>query len=1207
MKPSLTDEAAPPTSQLDSVSISSPGVPKVKFNSPSNNAGHKPLRFTDQNGPGYYVGEMSDDGTKRHGSGKMVYDDGSEFIGHFVADKFHGKGTYLWFDGDKQEGTWKEGQRHGPSIFQSASTGEVQYSMYKDGKVVGEGIFWSADRKTALKLINDKKSFPIALEEAEKIGRETFGFPLPPKVDMAVSPLVKLQLKASSQPGILRRLFPQNGQLNAEGKPMFKDNGEWGVFDGLRDSNGRRQGNGKMKYDSGNYYEGPFLNDKYHGNDGVYKWADGDEYVGQWKNGERNGLGIYRNSTGATSYSMYADGSATGEGVEWSSDRKNAYQLMDGEKLMEILPQDAEEFAKTKFKFSVPEPHQTSTSVEAKKSGLLGRFFKTKDISPDGKPMFKDNGEWGTYEGDPLDEDGERQGKGKMSYVSGNMYEGPFLSNKFHGHYGIYKWSDGDTFKGEWKAGERFGVGIFTKADGTVFYSNYDNGQAKGDGVQWNADRTIAHKTEDGEVTLELLPDEAEQLAKEKFDMRVPEPIVSDSILAQTTRSNGVSNTVEATSRLKNLFSSKAVTTDGKLWFKDNGEWGTYEGVPLDKNGDRQGNGKMTYSSGNTYEGDFADNKYNSEKGIYRWADGAVFEGPWKGGERDGAVCIYRTAEGGVEYSAYVAGQATGDGLFWEPDREIVFKLKDGERKGRVSSSLAEKLAKEKFNLPVPEPSAAALTSTTLDQKKTIVSSNSKQFTDFGDVGCYTGSLDKEGKRFGIGKMVYDSGSIYEGYFANDKFEGPHEKVYKHGTYRWGDSDSYVGQWKNGKMNGIGVYQVKDDGVYYSLYRDGLPVGVGLFWTSDRTKAFLTLNGVKMDEIKVTEASELVLSKFKLPAPKLKMEKVEATSRLKNLFSSKAVTTDGKLWFKDNGEWGTYEGVPLDKNGDRQGNGKMTYSSGNTYEGDFADNKYNSEKGIYRWADGAVFEGPWKGGERDGAVCIYRTAEGGVEYSAYVAGQATGDGLFWEPDRKKVYKLLDGEKKSGLSLTAAEKLAKEKFNLSVPPPIVLSTSAIASSSNLQPTSRIIGLFRSKTVTADGKLWFKDNGEWGTYEGDPLDDNGDRQGSGKMTYSSGNTYEGGFVDNKFHCDKGIYKWYDGDFFEGPWRGGEREGNICIYRTADGTTEYSAYVAGQATGEGIHCSADRKKYFRLLNGQKQGGISLAAAEKLAREKFNLSLPN
>ncbi|KAK1747973.1 phosphatidylinositol-4-phosphate 5-kinase-related protein [Skeletonema marinoi] len=1121
--------AAPPTAQMDSVSISSAiGVPKVQPD--TSLAENKPPRFIDGDGSGYYIGEMSADGKERHGQGKMIYDSGAVFTGTFVSNKFHGKGSYHWFDGDDQDGVWKDNQRHGPTIFRSTNTGEVQYSFYEEGVIVGEGIFWSADRKTALKLTDGKKDGPMSLEEAEKMSKETFGFPVPPAVDMTLSPFVKLRTKASAQPGILRRLFPQNGQLGEGGKRMFKDNGEWGLYDGLRDASGRRQGLGKMKYDSGNSYEGPFLNDKYHGDNGVYKWADGDEYVGQWKDGERNGLGYITRKLVLPLTPC--------EGVEWIGNRKSAYQLMNG--------RDSWKYYQKTRNLS---QRQSISCPWGEEIWSSWKIFKTKDVSPDGKPMFKDNGEWGTYEGDSLDEDGERQGTGKMTYSSGNTYEGPFLNNKYHGETGIYKWADGDKFEGQWRNGERHGVGIFTKTDGDVSYSNYDNGETKGEGIQWNADRSSAHKMKDGEVAMELLPDEAEKFARK----------------TATASGGGVRSTapapkkMEPTSIIKNFFSSKAVTADGKLWFKDNGEWGTYNGDPLDDNGDRQGNGKMTYASGNTYEGGFVDNKYNSEKGIYRWADGDMFEGPWKDGERDGAVCIYRKADEGVEYSGYVKGQAT---------------VERWKEESRVSLSLATKLAKEKFNLPAPEKGAVAAAST---DENTVVPKVTKRFTDFNDSGNYAGPLDKDGKRHGVGKMIMIA------------FEGPHKSVYKQGTYRWKDGDTYVGQWKDGKMNGTGVYQINNVGVCYSLYEDGLPVGVGVYWTNDKTKAFRTLNGVKMDEIKLTEASELAMSKFKLPAPKLKSERVEPTSRIKNFFSSKAVTADGKLWFKDNGEWGTYEGVPLDKNGDRQG--------------DFVNNKYNSEKGTYKWADGDTYEGPWKDGERHGAVGIYRKADGSVEYSGYVGGQATGEGLFWEPDRKRAYKLLDGARKSGVSPAAAEKLALEKFKLPVPNPVVSATSA---SSKPEPTSRIMGLFRSKAVTADGKLWFKDNGEWGTYEGDPLDGNGDRQGNGKMTYASGNTYEGGFLNNTYHSEKGIYRWSDGDYFEGPWKDGERDGAVCIYRKADGTVEYSAYVAGQASGDGVYWSSDRKKAFKFVNGEQKGGMSLAAAEKLAKEKFSLPVP-
>lgn len=54
--------------------------------------------------------------------------------------------------------------------------------------------------------------------------------------------------------------------------------------------------------------------------------------------------------------------------------------------------------------------------------------------------------------------------------------------------------------------------------------------------------------------------------------------------------------------------------------------------------------------------------------------------------------------------------------------------------------------------------------------------------------------------------------------------------------------------------------------------------------------------------------------------------------------------------------------------------------------------------------------------------------------------------------------------------------------------------------------------------------FTDFGDKGTYTGDLI--GGKRHGKGKMVYSSGNTYEGGFKDDKFD-GKGVYTW-SGEF-------------------------------------------------------------------------------
>jgi len=53
------------------------------------------------------------------------------------------------------------------------------------------------------------------------------------------------------------------------------------------------------------------------------------------------------------------------------------------------------------------------------------------------------------------------------------------------------------------------------------------------------------------------------------------------------------------------------------------------------KNGQRHGQGAMTYANGDKYTGQFKDNKIHG-KGTYTWADGEEYTGQWEYGNRHG-------------------------------------------------------------------------------------------------------------------------------------------------------------------------------------------------------------------------------------------------------------------------------------------------------------------------------------------------------------------------------------------------------------------------------------------------------------------------------------------------------------------------------------------------------------------------------------------
>ena len=305
--------------------------------------------------------------------------------------------------------------------------------------------------------------------------------------------------------------------LDDNGKPMFRDNGDWGVYVGEQDANGHRSGKGKILYQIGSMYEGGFVNNKYDGN-GVYTWEDGDKYEGGWKDGERNGTGTFTKADGTLRMGKFIDGSMKGDGIELSADRKTAWKLKDGEKDTQISMGRAKALAMKEFGVSIPKASTTPTTNGKGKPGLFARMLSKYDDH--GNRMHKDNGEWGSWNGE-LDSNGQRVGNGIMTYEVGATYDGDFENDKYNG-FGTYTWPDNDIYEGGWLNGERHGVGIFRSHDGSVEYCSFENDAPKGEGVVWEANRKTAHRLEDGVRTKEISVAKAKQLSKELFDLPIP-------------------------------------------------------------------------------------------------------------------------------------------------------------------------------------------------------------------------------------------------------------------------------------------------------------------------------------------------------------------------------------------------------------------------------------------------------------------------------------------------------------------------------------------------------------------------------------------------------------------------------------------------------------------------------------------------------------
>ena len=63
---------------------------------------------------------------------------------------------------------------------------------------------------------------------------------------------------------------------------------------------------------------------------GRYAYADGSGYEGEWQRGLKHGKGKYTYASGAVEIGCYEADADVGQGVKWSADRAQAWELQDG-------------------------------------------------------------------------------------------------------------------------------------------------------------------------------------------------------------------------------------------------------------------------------------------------------------------------------------------------------------------------------------------------------------------------------------------------------------------------------------------------------------------------------------------------------------------------------------------------------------------------------------------------------------------------------------------------------------------------------------------------------------------------------------------------------------------------------------------------------------------------------------------------------------
>eukprot|EP01038_Epipyxis_sp_PR26KG_P005293 gene5293-7355_t len=269
---------------------------------------------------------------------------------------------------------------------------------------------------------------------------------------------------------------------------------------------------------SGKRYEGDWKNGKMHGR-GYYVVGNGDIYSGVFKNGVYDGKGTLKLNNGDVYAGDWLNGHPSG-------DVKVKYSNGDEYEGIMLLGRF---HSKGKYTYCQNKgyydgtwekgvPHGRGVRIYADSSKYVGEFFEGevdgegmmfyasgdqylghwKMGHKDGKGVMRFNhGE--SYEGSFME--GYMYGQGKYQYKDGGYYQGdyknirtnkhstdgiyklPRCDGKRHG-YGVRLWSNGTKYEGVWVENKMHGKGVLTSKDKGYYEGMFWNGLKHGMGVE---------------------------------------------------------------------------------------------------------------------------------------------------------------------------------------------------------------------------------------------------------------------------------------------------------------------------------------------------------------------------------------------------------------------------------------------------------------------------------------------------------------------------------------------------------------------------------------------------------------------------------------------------------------------------------------------------------------------------------------------------
>lgn len=433
---------------------------------------------------------------------------GDEYIGETKGGAFNGQGVYLKTNGEKYLGSFRDSKPSGYLSYYIGSTLNY-HGQWVNGIKSGKGVLYEKDKTVEGSWNDGKLNGPsiIKLHDGTAIEANYF-----------------------------------NGLVTNKARIIYPSGD---TYEGEITSNYLRNGYGTYRYKNGDEYQGQWSNNQQSG-EGKYvekgkvtkegKWVEGklsdveettqiydngEKYIGDVRNGSRDGFGIYYFSNGSTYEGYWHNGRKNGEGKysltdgrfyegDWENDKRHGFGVFvfqDGSKYVgewkddkrtgtgELLFKDGSKYdgdwlggtITGKGTLALSDGSYYSGDWKNNKKNGKGIFIWadgssldeewTNDI-PQGDGIYVwPNGD--QYEGSL--KDGYLDGSGTFFYANNDQYEGSFSFGQKSG-YGKYFFANGNIYEGNFVDGQPNGRGIFTFKDGTRYEGEFKDGKFYGDG-----------------------------------------------------------------------------------------------------------------------------------------------------------------------------------------------------------------------------------------------------------------------------------------------------------------------------------------------------------------------------------------------------------------------------------------------------------------------------------------------------------------------------------------------------------------------------------------------------------------------------------------------------------------------------------------------------------------------------------------------------